>query len=130
MTTVVAAVIERKGELLICQRRSGDSFALKWEFPGGKTEKEENPRVALKRELKEELGIDANIGAELGRYEHQYPNRQPILIIFYAVSGYKGEPQNLGFEEIRWEQLGRLHTYDFLEADVEFVQKLGARGKS
>lgn len=127
MTTVVVGIIEREGQVLICQRRAGDSFALKWEFPGGKTEVGENPRLALKRELREELGIEATVGGEIKRYEYEYPNRKPILLIFYRISTFTGEPQNLGFEQIRWERLGSLHTYDFLEADVDFVQQLAGR---
>ena len=62
---VVAAVIERDGRILIGQRKSTDPHPLKWEFPGGKVEPQETPEHALIRELAEELGIQATIGAEL-----------------------------------------------------------------
>ena len=61
---VVAAVIQRDRQVLIGQRRASDRHALKWEFPGGKVELHESPRDALKRELREELGIEAEIGPE------------------------------------------------------------------
>lgn len=83
---VVAAVIERDGQILIGQRRAGDRHPLKWEFPGGKVEPYENPRDALRRELREELGIDASIGPEILRCEFQYSRRPPILLIFVSVS--------------------------------------------
>ena len=63
--TVVAAVIERDGKILIGQRQRTARHAFKWEFPGGKVEPGEDERTALKRELREELGIDAEIGEEI-----------------------------------------------------------------
>jgi 8-oxo-dGTP diphosphatase len=124
---VVAAVIERGGEVLVCQRRAGSRHELKWEFPGGKVENGEAPPDALARELEEELGIGATVGAELIRYEFHYPKRSPMLLIFYRVTEFSGEPENRAFEQIRWEKIPRLKHYDFLEGDVDFVRRL-ARG--
>src|SRR5580700_10056447 len=70
MLTVVAALIESEGKLLICQRRRGSNFELKWEFPGGKVKPRESLPQALLRELQEELDIDAAIGHELFRAQH------------------------------------------------------------
>jgi 8-oxo-dGTP diphosphatase len=125
---VVAAVIERDGQILIGQRRAGDRHPLKWEFPGGKVEPYENPRDALRRELREELGIDASIGPEILRYEFQYPHRSPILLIFHHVTEFVGEMRNGVFEQVRWEARERLPRYDFLDGDVDFVRRL-ARGQ-
>lgn len=124
---VVAAVIERDGRILIGQRMSGDRHALKWEFPGGKVELHEPPRDALRRELREELGIEAEIGPEIARYEFTYPKRSPILLLFYSVAGYTGELTNKCFEQIVWETRDRLPGYDFLDGDLDFVRRL-ARG--
>ncbi len=123
---VVAAVIERDGMVLIAQRKKGGRHALKWEFPGGKVEPGETPRAALARELKEELGIDAEIGVELARTEFSYPRGAAIQLIFLHVIRFTGEPQNAVFEQIRWETRGNLPSYDFLEGDVEFVRRLAA----
>ena len=68
---VVAGIIERDGEILICQRRRDDSHALKWEFPGGKVERGESPEEALERELREELDIQAKIGPQLACSTHR-----------------------------------------------------------
>ena len=125
---VVAAVIERDGQILIGQRRAEDRHPLKWEFPGGKVERNENPRDALRRELQEELGIDANIGPEILRYEFQYPRRSTVLLIFHHVTEYAGEMRNEVFEQVRWEARERLTRYDFLDGDVDFVRRL-ARGQ-
>ena len=124
---VVAAVIESEGRILIGQRRAQDRHALKWEFPGGKVEPFESPRDALRRELQEELGVDAEIGPEIIRYEFQYPRRTPILLIFHGVERYDGELRNDAFEQIRWESRERLPLYDFLDGDRDFVRRLARR---
>jgi 8-oxo-dGTP diphosphatase len=125
---VVAAVIERDGRLLICQRNAHDRYPLKWEFPGGKVEPGEDPRIALARELNEELSIDAVIGDELLRYEYRYPQRTPILLMFFRVANYGGDLRNRQFAAVQWETPARLAEYDFLEGDREFVRHL-ARGE-
>ena len=124
MTTVVAAIIERAGRILIAQRKNIGHHPLKWEFPGGKAEPGETPEAALIRELTEELSIQARIDRELLRYEYQYPGRSRILLVFYRVVDFDGSPRNLDFAEIRWEEPGRLCDYDFLEGDTEFISRL------
>jgi 8-oxo-dGTP diphosphatase len=121
---VVAGVVEREGRILVCQRKSGSRHALKWEFPGGKVEEGETASRALARELEEELGIQAEIGAEMARYEYRYPESAPLLLVFFRVTRYSGEPQNFEFTAIRWEARERLPEYDFLEGDAEFVRRL------
>ena len=120
---VVAAVIERNGRILICQRKGG-RHALKWEFPGGKIEPGEDARSALARELLEELGIEARIGTLLHVETVQYQGSPAIRLQFYRVTDFSGEPVNLEFEQIIWEEPRNLPGYDFLEGDVEFVKKI------
>lgn len=126
--TVVAAVIEQDGKVLIGQRQANDRHAFKWEFPGGKVEPGETPVAALQRELEEELAIQAIIGPEITRYEFQYQSRSPILLIFHRVMRYQGEPRCEAFEQIRWETRQRLPEYDFVEGDADFVSRL-SRGE-
>jgi 8-oxo-dGTP diphosphatase len=123
--TVVAAVIERDGCILIGQRKRSSAHPLKWEFPGGKVDTGEAPPDALLRELEEELGVRARLGPEITRYEFQYPGRPPILLIFYRVSSFDGEPENRAFEKIAWDRPENLANYDFLEGDIDFIQTLG-----
>jgi 8-oxo-dGTP diphosphatase len=123
---VVAAIIVKDTSVLICQRKAGQQYAGKWEFPGGKVEPGEELRAALKRELQEELAINATIGPEITRYEYTYPGRAPIQIVFYKVAEFEGEPRNLIFEQIRWETIVNLRTYDFLDGDIDFVNSLVA----
>ena len=124
---VVAAIIERDAKILIGQRRREDSHGLKWEFPGGKVERGESPASGLARELREELGIEATIGQELVRYEHRYPRRTSILLIFYSVTEFSGVPESLAFEKILWESPEKLPGYDFLDGDIDFVRRLATR---
>jgi len=72
--------------------------------------------------LEEELAIRARIDREITRYEYQYPGRSPILLIFFRVAEFEGEPRNLDFEQIRWESRERLRDYDFLEGDANFIR--------
>jgi 8-oxo-dGTP diphosphatase len=126
MKRVVAALIMRDGKLLVCQRTRHQTMPLKWEFPGGKIEKGEQPRDALRRELDEELGIQATIGDELARIQHEYPNGGMVELRFYIVRDYKGELENRIFKDIQWAEPKDLPRFDFLEADLTLVKNLAA----
>lgn len=124
MITVVAALIEREGKILVGQRQDGDTHAGKWEFPGGKVERGESPAEALARELREELGIEAVIGEEVIRYEYSYGGKPPLLLIFKRVAQFTGEPSGHAFQEIRWLEPKDMPSLDFLAGDVDFVRRL------
>lgn len=124
MTQVAAGILEKDDHILICRRRADQPHALKWEFPGGKLEAGETPEAAIIRELREELGIEAEGAEEIARYEFSYPEKKPILLIFLRVSVWKGEVENRIFETIVWERKERLSDYDFLEGDGPFVASL------
>lgn len=124
MLQVVAAILERDGKILICRRTREQSHALKWEFPGGKVEPGESPEQALARELEEELNLNGARGQEITRYEYTYPGKNPILLIFYRVTRFGGEPVNRIFSEMRWESPERLAGFDFVEGDTQFIRNL------
>jgi 8-oxo-dGTP diphosphatase len=126
MKRVVAALIEKDGKLLVCQRTRHQTMPLKWEFPGGKIEDGEQPHDALHRELEEELGILASIGDEVARIRHEYPNRSVVELRFFVVRDYEGEVENRIFRDIRWAAPKDLPRYDFLEADLTLVRDLAA----
>ena len=123
---VVAALILREGKVLICQRRPDQAMALKWEFPGGKMEPGESTEEALVRELKEELGIDAEIGPQIAHIRHTYRNGGAVDLQFFAVHTFTGEITNHIFNDLRWCRLTDLPKYDFLAADRGLVQDLAA----
>ena len=126
MKRVVAAVIEKDGKLLVCQRTRHQTMPLKWEFPGGKIEEGEQPRAALRRELEEELGILATVGDEVRRIQHEYPNGGMVELRFFIVREYQKEIENRIFREIQWAEPTELPKYDFLEADLTLVRELAA----
>lgn len=128
MKRVVAALILKDGKLLVCQRTRHQTMPLKWEFPGGKIEEGEQPRDALRRELDEELGIDAKIGEEVARIRHDYKTGSSVELRFYAVREYRREIENRIFRDVRWASRSELQAYDFLEADLTLVKDL-AEGK-
>jgi 8-oxo-dGTP diphosphatase len=122
---VVAALMERRGRLLICQRRKDDTFPLKWEFPGGKVKRGESPQAALQRELQEELGVHARIGPEMHRTRHQYRRTgREIDIRFFAARSAASAVRNRVFEAVVWAERTTLLGYDFLAADRDLVSQL------
>jgi mutator protein MutT len=126
---VVAALIERKGRLLICQRRREDIFGLKWEFPGGKLRPSETPRAGIVRELREELGSAARIGRQVYRARHRYQELgEDVEISFFSACEMVPAPQNLAFERMVWARPADLAGYDFLAANGALVARL-ARGE-
>jgi 8-oxo-dGTP diphosphatase len=126
MKRVVAALIAKENRLLVCQRTRHQTMPLKWEFPGGKIEEREQPRDALRRELEEELGILADIGDEVARFRHEYPNGGMVELRFFVVRKYRGEIENRIFRDIQWSSPQDLSKYDFLEADLTLVRDLAA----
>jgi 8-oxo-dGTP diphosphatase len=125
---VVAALILRGKEVFICQRKAGTAMGLQWEFPGGKIEPGETPEQALRRELEEELGIQAKIGPYIAEVQHNYRNGGSIHLRFFAVHQFEGEIRNRIFEDTRWAELRDLPAFNFLAADRKFIRDL-AQGK-
>jgi mutator protein MutT len=129
MITVVAALIEQNGRMLICQRSRRGSFPLSWEFPGGKVEPGETLPQALARELQEELGVACTVGPEQYRTRHRYASQPELAdgieLVFFSAQ-LSAEPRNLAFEQILWERTGSLAAYDFLPADRELVARLAS----
>jgi len=126
MKQVAAALIVRRRRILVCQRTRHQPMPLKWEFPGGKIEEGEQPREALRRELEEELGIDADIGEEVARIKHRYKSGGAVELRFYLVRDYKGEVENRIFRDVQWARRSELPNYDFLDADLTLVRDIAA----
>ena len=130
MIRVVAGVLVQGGSVLVCRRPPGGAHPGKWEFPGGKVEPGETLEQALSREIREELGVAATVGAEIRRITHRYAARSPVEIHFFTIERIEGDLVNQHFAEVRWQPLGRLGELDFLEADRDLVRELDQRSSS
>ncbi len=82
--------------------------------------------AALRRELREELNIEADVGPERYRTRHHYPKQYSVELIFFEILAFRGTPQNHVFEQIRWVSLDVLPSLDFLAGDAELIVQLRA----
>lgn len=123
MKLVTAAVIANNGKILIAQRSGNQNQAGKWEFPGGKIEPGETPEECLKREIKEELGIDIEVNDFFGESIYQYESGE-IKLIAYKARWVGGEFKLEAHSQIKWVKPFELDNYDFSPADIPFVEKL------
>lgn len=120
---VVAALMRRQGKVLVGQRPEGGSLARSWEFPGGKIELGESPQEALKRELKEELGIDAEIGSLKFCGTHTY-GKTGIVFLFFEVKYWKGQTKTQQHMDLRWVTPKEFAQLDLPEANTKFLKQL------
>ena len=122
MLIVSAGVVTRDNHIMLCQRRPEVHNGLKWEFPGGKLEKGESPEAALKRELKEELSIDVEVGRIADAIYYRYPDRE-VLVLFYRCKIISGAPAAVDCNAIEWPLIDDVPGYDFAGADRAFVER-------
>ncbi len=123
MVEVVAALIWRGNEILICQRPANKARALLWEFVGGKVEPGETKEQALIRECKEELNILLSVGDVFTKVTHEYPDLTVHLTLFNATIA-EGEPQKLEHNDIQWIKTSEISNYEFCPADEEILAKI------
>lgn len=120
---VAAGLILREGRLLLAQRPEGTHLAGLWEFPGGKREPGETWEACLRRELREELGIEAEVDDCVFEQSHDYPSRRVILRFFRCrIRG--GEPTGLEGQRLAWVTASEMGAYTFLPADAGLVRRL------
>jgi mutator protein MutT len=119
---VVAAVVKRAGHYLITRRLEGTHLAGLWEFPGGKTLPGERPEDALRRELKEELGVEAEVGELIETVDWTYPEKSVRLLFFRCA--LRGEPCPQERQEMLWVEAGELSKFRFPAADLRLVERL------
>ncbi|MCK4551150.1 MAG: (deoxy)nucleoside triphosphate pyrophosphohydrolase [Candidatus Aenigmarchaeota archaeon] len=122
---VTAAIIKNNGKYLIAQRLPTCKNApLKWEFPGGKIEFSERPRDCLKREIKEELGIDISVGEIFEVTTHVLGDTH-IILLFFKCALVTGVPQKLGVNDFAWVEKNELTNFDYIdESDRRVVLKI------
>lgn len=120
---VVAGLLKKGSYVLVGQRPENHSLAGQWEFPGGKIELGESPEEALARELQEEVGIDAEIGALRMAVTHSYED-VGIIILFYDVPYWKGEPKAIHHAQIEWIYPEELKSRPIPDANKRIIGRL------
>jgi len=120
---VTAGVIVEQGKILVTQRREDSPHGLLWEFPGGKVKEGEEPRKALRRELKEELDIEAEVGM-IGEAVFHTDPEHPILLLTYHCRIEKGTPKRIGCHDLRWVNPDELEKLDMPPADDPIRKRL------
>jgi 8-oxo-dGTP diphosphatase len=120
---VVTALIRRQGKILVGRRPEGGALPDVWEFPGGKIEAKESPEDALQRELKEELGIDAEIGKLQFAGTFTY-GRRGLLFLFYDVKFWKGEIKAEHHTDLQWISPKDLTNLALPDANRAFLDKI------
>ena len=121
---VVAALIERSGEVLVARRKEQGERAGLWEFPGGKVGPGGGERAALALELREELGVRVQVGELYARLEHIYPDLQVELALYRARLHELEDPRPLTAQELRWVPRRELPGLPFCEADVPLLTQV------
>jgi 8-oxo-dGTP diphosphatase len=127
MNTVIvtASLIIEQGKVLVTQRKKNSSHGLLWEFPGGKVKEREDPREALRRELKEELDVEVEVGMIFDAVFYSYPE-YPILLLVYRCRIEKGSLKPIGCHDLRWVTLKELEKLAMPPADDPIRKQLSS----
>jgi 8-oxo-dGTP diphosphatase len=120
---VAAALFDHAGRVLIAQRPAGKALAGRWEFPGGKVDAGESEQGALRRELREELGIEVLAARPFMRLAHAYEDRD-VELSLWIIERFAGEPRSLDAQRLKWVSPAALAAEDILEADQPFITAL------
>ncbi len=125
---VVAAVIVRSGMVLVAQRHAPSRFPGLWEFPGGKVEPGETQEAALRREIREELGVDISVRSEppIGTVKWDYDHAR-VLLIALRADIVSGTPRPLDHAAVRWVAAEELSALPLLPADRPIAISLQTR---
>jgi len=123
MQTVTAAILIQDDKVFIGQRKSGKQMANLWEFPGGKLEDGETQQECLIREMREEFGVEVAVRDYFGESVYHYEHGS-IKLVAYLVDWTGGEMSLSDHKDCRWVSFNDLEDYDFVPADMPFVQKL------
>jgi 8-oxo-dGTP diphosphatase len=122
---VSAGLIFNQGKYLVTQRKKDSSHGLLWEFPGGKVKEGEEPKEALRRELREELDIETEVGPIFEAVFYPYPEH-PILLLLYPCRIKKGIPSPIECQDLRWVTLSELIRLDMPPADESILKRLSS----
>ena len=125
---VVAGVLFEGDAVLLTQRKAGSHLAGHWELPGGKVEPREDPRAALARELREEIGVEVVVGAPFEVTSHAYPEKHVLLLFFeVTLAPSSPRPRAIDVADLRWARAPDLDQLAFPPADVAVIERVRAR---
>jgi 8-oxo-dGTP diphosphatase len=127
LTVVAAALVDQDRRVLLQQRPPGRQMAGLWEFPGGKIEPGERPETALVRELREELGIEADEAAlEPAAFASAPLDNQHLILLLYLCRGWRGEPRALHASSLKWLCPNEMIALEMPPADLPLIGRLDA----
>lgn len=120
---VAVGVITKDNLFFVCRRKAHQHQGNKWEFPGGKLEADESVEQALKRELREEIGIELVSSTPLITIEFNYPDKHVNLLV-QVVQRFTGTAHGAEGQESKWVNFSELRLLDFPAANQQIIQKL------
>jgi 8-oxo-dGTP diphosphatase len=123
MIDVTAAILVKDNKVLIARRKPGGKLPDLWEFPGGKVETGESARGCLRREMREEFGIEIRPDEFLGESIYHYPHGS-IKLLAYRATWVEGNLVLNDHADYAWVKCDQLDGFDFTPADLPFVRKL------
>ena len=123
LRVVAAALFDAERRVLIAERPAGKHMAGWWEFPGGKVAAGETDAAALRRELREELGVEVRPDYEVMQLQHDYPDRVVDLVLWHATLE-RGAPRGLDGQQLKWVECQTLGDQRLLPADQPFIAAL------
>lgn len=123
MKEVTAAIIRDGDKILICQRAADDECGMLWEFPGGKREGNETLEECIIREINEELELDIKVLGVFTRSIYHFNGNEISFTVFNAEIT-RGELRMNVHNATEWATIEELGGYEFMPADIEFVEKL------
>lgn len=123
---VCAAIIRRDAKVLLAQRPAGKHLAGRWEFPGGKIDPGESRDECIRRELREELGLEATPLAFLFTVDHSYPEKSIRLHCIECEIEKSATPVHHDGQQSQWVALEDLETVDLAPADRQVAGRLRA----
>lgn len=126
MIDVTAAILIENRRVFLARRGPGEKHAGGWEFPGGKVEPGETPQACLKRELLEELEIEAEVRELLAESIYTYPQGS-IRLLAYRVQSDPGEIRLQVHDQYRWVSAEELPGFDLLPADRPIAEFIATR---
>lgn len=123
MHVMAGALLDAHGQVLLAQRPAGKHLAGMWEFPGGKRDPKETPLAALRRELREELGIEIEPGTPLIRVPWSY-DECDLLLDAWCITRWHGTPASLEGNALQWRKPALIPPALLAPADRPILQAL------